>query len=102
MDPRAHITSSLITIRRRGGLPPNNFAFVPRRCPLCRQVVSTDSSPPRPALAPERTLLALSPDDRMERAGLDRVQHLRHQPEQPHVRRAIARRPVPVALAQRA
>ena len=34
----------------------------------------------------------------MEHARLDRAQHLRRQPEQPHVRRAIARGPVPVEL----
>ena len=45
-------------------------------------------------LAPERAPLALPPDHRVEHPRLDRLQHLPRQPEQPHVRCAIARRPV--------
>jgi hypothetical protein len=35
----------------------------------------------------------LPPYDRVERPRLDRPEHLRRQPEQPHVRRPVPRRP---------
>src|SRR5437867_6325094 len=61
-----------------------------------RQRGPSTASRPRPALAPKHAVLALPPNDRVKHAGLDRPQHLRHKAEQPHVRRAITRRPVPV------
>jgi hypothetical protein len=54
--------------------------------------------PPRPAPALERALLALLSGVRMEHPRLDRRQHLCREPEQPHVRRAVARGPVPAQL----
>jgi hypothetical protein len=55
-------------------------------------------SPPRPAAAPDRAVLAVPADARRKRAGLDRAQHLGRQAVEPDVGRAVASGPVAVEL----
>jgi hypothetical protein len=53
-------------------------------------------SPPRPAPAPHRAVLAVPADARREDGRLDGGEDLRGQPVEPDVRRAVAGRPVAV------
>jgi hypothetical protein len=72
--------------------------------PLREQRVLSDvvslrrRSRPSPTPAPERAVLALPARVRMEDLGLDRVQDLGHQPEEPEIRGPISLRPVSAEL----